>query len=177
MKSLLTCLLTMMAVHVGWAQQSEMEIRRKFPGSKSPARKEMHHLRFAKHILSERCVREARISPEQVKKLRKEFALIDSRMQEFGRKIGENARKQAEIAVNVLTVPGSDPIEMIQLTEEIGRLRTEQAKLSVQVLIVIRDNLEAQQCAKVVEIMREEREKVKRRVEFLRKRRAKGEEE
>ncbi len=161
----------MMVVNMGWAQQNEMGIRGKLPGSKSSARKEMHHLRFAKHILSERCVREARISPEQVKKLRKEFALIDSCMQELGIKIGEKARKQAEIAINVLTVPGSDPMEMIKLTEEIGCLRIEQAKLSVKVLIVIRDNLKAQQCARVVEIMREERDKVQRRVEFIRKRR------
>jgi Spy/CpxP family protein refolding chaperone len=57
---------------------------------------------------------------------------------------------------------------MLNLTEKIGKLRTEQAKLSVKVLILIRDTLQPEQCAKVVELMKEERDKMRRRMEFMR---------
>lgn len=148
-------------------QEKTPERKGGFEG-KNPAGMEMHHLRFAKHILSERCIKEAQINPDQVRRLKHEFEIIDKRMYDLGKEIGETSRQQAEVAVKVLTTPGSDPHEMIHMTEKIGNLRTEQAKLSVKVLLVIRDTLEPHQCAKVVELMKEEREKMRRRMEFMR---------
>lgn len=150
-----------------WSQDENFERKGGF-GNKPPNH-EMHHLRFAKNILSERCIKEAHITPEQGKKLRREFNLLDKKMYEIGKMIGEASKKQAEVAVKVLSTPGSDPVEMMKLTEEIGKMRTEQAKLSVKVLLIIRDTLEPPQCAKVVELMKEEREKMHKRMEFMRK--------
>jgi hypothetical protein len=57
---------------------------------------------------------------------------------------------------------------MMKMTEEIGNLRIEQAKLHVRVLMTIRDNLQPAQCAKVVQLMKEERENMHNRQKMMR---------
>lgn len=137
---------------------------------KGPPDREMHQLRFARHILSERSIEEAKITAEQAEKLRKEFAVIESQMADIGEQIGALSKNQAEISIRILTTPGGNADEMFKMTEKIGHLRTEQAKLSVRVLLIIRDTLRPEQCAKVVEMMREEREKMHKRMDFMRER-------
>lgn len=150
------------------AQEMNRERKGGFGGT--PPNREMQHLRFAKIILSEKCVQEAKITPEQVECLKKEFQLLDQKMFEINKQIEEASKKQAAVSVKVLTTPGDDGREMMKLTEDIGNLRTEQAKLSVKVLMVIRDNLQPAQRASVVAMMCEEREKMHTRQKAMRER-------
>jgi hypothetical protein len=164
------CLFTLMLLTVTiYAQDMSLPRKGGFQG-KGPPDREMHQLRFARHILTEKSIEEAQITPEQVQKLRNEFDMIDRQMTDIGMQIGEASKNQAEIAVRILTTPGGNADEMFKMTERIGRLRTEQAKLSVKVLLVIRDTLRPEQCAKVVDMMREEREKMHKRMDYMRER-------
>ena len=167
MKTIISLLVMLITMSTVWSQEQNFDRKRGF-ARKKPPRREMHHLRFAKHILSDKCIDEANITPNQSEKLKKNFDLLDEQMLNIGKEIGNLSKKQAEVAVKVLTTPGNDPAEMFKITEEIGKMRTEQAKLSVNVLLVIRDTLQPDQCAKVVKMMKEEREKSHRRMEFMR---------
>ncbi len=168
MKTVQLLLFILTVISTLQAQEADHERNRGFGGN--PPHREMQHLRFAKYILSEKCVQEARITPAQVESLKKEFDLLDQKMIEISTQIEEASKRQAQVSIKVLTTPGDDGREMMKMTEDIGRLRTEQAKLSVKVLMVIRDNLQPQQCAKVVQLMNEEREKMKTRQKFMRDR-------
>ena len=176
MKTIILLLFVIITISSVWSQERPFERKGEFRGRKPSGRemREMQHLRFVKHILSEECIKEAEITPEQADKLKMEFNKLDKEMFEINKKIGELSRNQAEIATKVLTVPDSDPSEMFKLTEEIGKLRTEQAKHSVKVLIVVRDTLRPEQCAKVVEMMKKAREKMKKRIEEMKKNRREG---
>jgi len=167
MKTIISLLFMLITISTVYSQERPFERKGDFGGRKGPGR-EMHHLRFVKNILSETCIKEAQITPEQVDILRSKFDLLDKEMFEINKKIGELSKKQVEIATKVLTTPGSDTDEMFKLTEEIGKFRIEQAKQSVKVLIVVRDTLSPDQCAKVVKFMKEERERMERRMEMMR---------
>lgn len=150
------------------AQEMNRERKGGFGGT--PQHREMQCLRFAKIILSERCIQAAKITPEQEQCLKREFEMLDQKMFEINKQVEEASKKQAVVSVKVLTTPGDDGREMMKLTEEIGNLRTEQAKLSVRVLMVIRDNLQPAQRDSVVELMCEEREKMRARQKVMRER-------
>jgi len=169
MKLILKLTVILLSVSTIAAQEKPIYRRGGHPGKKTAGSgHNMFHLRFAKNILSEKSIREANITPQQSQILKKEFDLIDSQMYELDQKIRETSRLQAEIALKVLTTPGGNADEMFELTDQIGKLRIEQAKLSVKVLLVIRDTLQPHQCAKVVEMMRDERENMKKRLEQMR---------
>lgn len=176
MKTIISLLFVLITISAVWSQERPFERKGEFRGRKQPGRKmrEMQHLRFVKYILSEECIKEADISPEQVDRLKMEFNKLDKAMHEISKKIGDLSRKQAEIATRVLTVPDSDPSEMFKLTDEIGKLRTEQAKHAVKVLIVVRDTLRPEQCAKVVKIIKKAREKMKKHIESIKNNRREG---
>jgi len=161
MKTLTLTLFMLTIISVSYAQDKEFEKKGGFRGK--PPFQEMRHLRFAKYILSEKCIKDAEITPEQVERLKKEFAVLDQKMVEISKQIGEVSKRQAEVSVKVLTTPGDDGQEMMKMTDDIGRLRTEQAKLSVNVLMVIRDNLEPSQCALVVKQMKVQRDLMRSR--------------
>jgi len=168
MKTGTLLLFILMVISTVQAQEIEHERNRGFGGN--PPHREMQHLRFAKYILSEKCITEAEITAEQVASLKKEFDLLDKKMFEINTQIEELSKRQAQVSIKVLTTPGDDGREMMKMTEEIGRLRTDQAKLSVKVLMVIRDHLHPQQRARLVLLMNEEREKMKTRQKFMRDR-------
>jgi uncharacterized coiled-coil DUF342 family protein len=161
MKTLTLALFILAVMSVSYAQDKDFDKKAGFRGK--PPYQEMQHLRFAKYILSEKCIKTAEITPEQVERLKKEFAVLDQKMIEISKQIEEVSKKQAEVSVKVLTTPGDDGQEMMNMTDAIGRLRTEQAKLSVNVLMVIRDNLEPAQCASVVKQMKEQRDQMRSR--------------
>lgn len=161
MKKLFLTLFILTIISVANGQEQNYERKAGFRGKQ--ASHEMQHLRFAKFILSQNCIREAEITPEQVELLKKAFEVLDKQMVEISRQIGEAAKKQAEVSIKVLTTPGDDGQEMFKMTEEIGCLRTEQAKLSVKVLMVIRDHLNPAQCAKVVQQMKNQRDQMRSR--------------
>ena len=162
MKTLILTLFMLTIISVSYEQDNEFEKKEGFRGKSS--HQEMQNLRFAKYILSEKCIQAAAITPAQVERLKKEFAVLDQKMAEISNQIGEVSKQQAEVSVKVLTTPGDDGQEMMKMTEDIGKLRTEQAKLSVNVLMVIRDNLEATQCAVVVQQMKAQRDLMRSRI-------------
>jgi Spy/CpxP family protein refolding chaperone len=168
MKTLKTLLIIVTFVSTLHGQEMNRERKGGFGGT--PMHREMHHLRFAKIILSEKCIATAKITPEQVTTLKKEFQQLDQKMVEINKQVIEASKKQAALSVMVLTTPGDDGQAMMKLTEDIGALRTQQAKLSVKVLMVIRDNLQPAQRASVVELMCEERQKMRSRHKTVRER-------
>ena len=161
---ILTLIIVMLTVsNVSHAQQGQSE-KKKFLGESYKHKISMHaknkRPNFYRQILSKKYINAAEITIDQVGKLKQEFAVIDQQMKKISSQIQVSARKQAQISVRVLTTPGDEGKDMIEMTEYIGQLRTNQAKLQVSLLMIIRDNLEPRQCAKVVELMKKERQLV-----------------
>jgi len=169
---ILTLIIVMLTVsNVSHAQQGQSE-RKEFSGESYKHKISKHaktkHPKFYRQILGKKYINEAEITKDQVSKLKQEFAVVEQQMREISSQILESARKQAQISVRVLTTPGDEGKDMIEMTEHIGQLRTNQAKLQVSLLMIIRDNLEPRQCAKVVELMKKERQLVHGRKKFKR---------
>jgi len=85
------------------------------------------------------------ISEEQSKSLRAAWKKITEQSQKLEEAIHLLARQQAELAKKVLSEPGSDTTELLNLVDKIGKLRIEQAKLAMQRVIIIRDHLTPEQ--------------------------------
>ena len=85
------------------------------------------------------------IQGEQAKKLKEALDAIDVQLKTLDETINQTALQQAEVAKKVLSEPGASVDEIMSIIERIGKLRTEQAKLSTQMLVVIRDSLTAEQ--------------------------------
>jgi hemerythrin len=84
-------------ISASYAQESKFE--RKGGFRKNQMHRKMHHLMFTKRILSEKCIKKAEITEEQVVKLKREFEIIDKMMVKISSKIVEASKNQAEIAV------------------------------------------------------------------------------
>ena len=89
-------------------------------------------------------------------KIVKDLTAIDEQMQALTKKIRTASIAQAKIAPTVIENPGTDTKDFFAKIDEIGALRTEQAKLATQVLIVLRDQLSDEQRADVKEMMETE---------------------
>ena len=112
-----------------------------------------------RHITNKEFMEKVGIADEQAKKIKEEMDKIDSRLKELDVTINQAAMQQAEIAKKVLAEPGASVDEIMTIIERIGQLRTEQAKLSTQILVLVRDNLTDEQRKKAQELISAEGQK------------------
>lgn len=89
-------------------------------------------------------------------KIVKDLTDIDEQMQALTKKIRAASIAQAKLVPDVLEKPGTDTKEFFAKIDEIGVMRTAQAKLATQVLIVLRDQLTDEQRDDVREMMETE---------------------
>jgi len=99
------------------------------------------------------------IQGAQAKNLKEPLDAIDLQLKTIDEKINQAALQQAEIAKKVLSEPGANVDEIMSIIEKIGKLRTDQAKLSTQMLVVIRDSLTADQREKATALIAAEGQK------------------
>jgi len=98
------------------------------------------------------------ISQEGVDKLKAALKELDDAAQKINEEIRTLATQQAEMMRKVLTETDANPDDLMTLTEKLGVLRTEQAKLVTKRILVIRDNLTAEQRKKVGDLLQEEQQ-------------------
>lgn len=99
------------------------------------------------------------ISAEQAKKLKEAWKKIEEQSQKLEEQIHQLARQQADLAKKVLSQPGSDTQELMDLVEKIGTLRIGQAKLAMNRVILIRDHLTPEQRTQLNTILEEDQKK------------------
>ncbi len=107
-------------------------------------------------VVSEKFIKEIGISEEQVNKLKAALARFDEEWRKLDEEIRQNARQQAEKCKELLGKPGDDAAEVLAIVEKIGKLRTEQAKISIKTLMTIRDTLNDEQRKKAMTLIRSE---------------------
>ena len=112
-----------------------------------------------KRVLTKEFLQQVGIGGEQAAKLKAELEALDVKALKIEAMIDKAASEQAEIAKKVLSEPGASVDEIMKIIENIGQYRTDQAKLATQRLVVIRDNLTAEQRQKASEILNEEGKK------------------
>ena len=112
-----------------------------------------------KRIMTPEFFEKIGVKGEQAAKLKAKSDEIDKQAQKVEEEITKSAMEQAEIAKKVLAEPGASTDEMMALIEKIGKLRTEQAKLATQRLIIMRDNLTPEQREKASAALSEEQKK------------------
>jgi len=98
-----------------------------------------------KRVMTQEFMEQVGIQGEQAKKLKESLEVLEGKLRTLDETINQAALQQAEIAKKVLSEPGASVDEVMKIIENIGKLRTEQAKLSTQMLVVIRDSLTAEQ--------------------------------
>lgn len=119
----------------------------------------------AKCILRNSFIKEANITSNQVSALQVALNEIAARQQSLETNITAIAKKQGALGKEILNKPGADAAPLLACVDEIAKLRGEQAKLSIQTLIVIRETLDDAQRAKVQEFLRAEgRQRMKERM-------------
>lgn len=106
-----------------------------------------------RRVLSPQIMKQVGLSDEQAQTLREKLDVLEAQSRDLDKTINQAALQQAEIAKRVLIQPGASVDEIMDIIEKIGKLRTEQAKLSTQMLVVIRDNLTDEQRVKMNEVI------------------------
>lgn len=114
---------------------------------------------IANRIASKEFLEKVGIQGEQAAKLKASMEAIDKQSAKLNEQIKIAAGQQAQIAKKVLAEPGANVGEIMAIIEKIGKMRTEQAKLATQRLVVIRDNLTAEQREKASALLSEEQKK------------------
>ena len=109
-----------------------------------------------KRVLTKEFMEKVGIQSEQAEKIKTELAALEAKSQKLEETINQEALKQAELAKKVLDEPGASIDEIMRIIERIGQYRTEQAKLAMQLMLVIRDNLTADQRKKASELLSSE---------------------
>jgi len=113
----------------------------------------------AKRVMSKEFMEKVGIQGEQATKIKAALDSLDKQSSKIDEEIEQAATQQAEIAKKVLSEPGANVDEIMKIIERIGTCRTEQAKLATRRLVVIRDNLTAEQREKASAILNEEQKK------------------
>jgi hypothetical protein len=114
---------------------------------------------IAKRVMSKDFMDKVGIEGEQAKKIKEALDALDKQSTQLDEEIEQAAAQQGEIAKKVLSEPGANVDEIMKIIERIGNKRTEQAKLATQRLVVMRDNLTAQQREKASAILNEDQKK------------------
>lgn len=109
-----------------------------------------------RHLLDKEVIEKVGLSEEQVAKLREEMGKIDVSGKELEEKIRDLSLRQAEIAKKVLAEPEAKLDPVMEIIEQIGQLRIEQAKNSTKALAIMRDTLTEAQRTKANEVIMNE---------------------
>jgi len=111
--------------------------------------------RLIDHLLAnDKLTAEIGLQADIVAKLREESHAIQTQQTELDTQIRKLALDQASRMSKLLLSSDANTNEVMKAVEEIGRLRTEQAKLAVQNLMVVRKYLTPDQIRKARELMR-----------------------
>jgi hypothetical protein len=114
---------------------------------------------MSKRLMSKEFMEKVGIQGEQAEKLKAALEEIDRQSTQLEKEINQSALRQAAIAKEVLSQPNASVDEIMKIIEHIGALRVEQAKLATRRLVVIRDNLTAEQRKKASEFLSDEKKK------------------
>lgn len=95
------------------------------------------------------------VSAENVVKLREESHTIQARRIDLDAEIRKLSLMQTDHMAKLLSAADANTNEVMKTVDQLGQLRTEQAKLAVQNLLVIRKYLTPEQIRKARELMRE----------------------
>lgn len=106
-----------------------------------------------KRVLTKEFMEKVGIQGEQAEKIKTELSALEAKSLKLEESINQEALKQAELAKKVLDEPGASVDEIMRIIERIGQHRTEQAKLAMRLMLVIRDNLTADQRKKASELL------------------------
>lgn len=137
-----------------WAQQNEQD-----GGARHPRLSLGRGNWINKRMMNQEFLDKIGVTGEQAAKLKAKTDELEKESQKVEEEITKAAMEQAELAKKVLAEPGADTTEIMALVEKIGKLRTEQAKLATRRLIVMRDNLTAEQRQKASALLAEEQKK------------------
>lgn len=119
-------------------------------------------------ILTKESIEKIGITPEQEEKLRGKIKELKDQETKSNSAIRELAMKQAGIARDVLNESGASETQLMEIIEQIGALRTEQAKSNTRMLVFIRDTLNEEQRRLTREVIAAEgRERAARRMRNL----------
>jgi len=105
------------------------------------------------------------LTQENVDKLKAALKELDDAMQKINTEIRTLSTQQAELMQKVLVDADAKTDDLMALTEKIGGLRTEQAKLTTKRLLVIRDNLTAEQRKKIGEQLQADQQQRQQRMQ------------
>jgi len=114
-------------------------------------------------IMQPAFLEQAGISQEQVDKLKAALKELDDAAAKINEEITTLSRQQADLMRKVLVETDAKPDELMALTEKIGGLRTEQAKLVNKRILVIRDNLTAEQRKKIGDALQDQQQRMQQR--------------
>lgn len=156
MSKRITCaaVLAVLAACAVWGQQNEQE-----GGARHPRLALGRGNWVNKRLMNQEFLNKIGVTGEQAAKLKAKTDELEKESQKVEEEITQTAMEQAELAKKVLAEPGADTDEIMALVEKIGKLRTEQAKLATRRLIVMRDNLTAEQRQKAAALLAEEQKK------------------
>jgi hypothetical protein len=116
-------------------------------------------------LANPKVLEEAGISTAQADKLKAALKEVEEKMIDLDASIKKASLTQAELMSKLLADAQSSPKELMATVEKIGDLRTEQAKLQIQRLVAIRENLTPDQIAKVRAASRANMEKMRGEME------------
>ena len=106
-------------------------------------------------LASAKLTTEIGLTNDTVAKLREESHALQIRQIDLDAQIRKLSLTQADRSSKLLQASDANTNEVMKSVEEIGRLRTEQAKLAVQNLMVVRKYLTPEQIRKARDLMRE----------------------
>lgn len=156
MKTLRVAVILMIVATAGFGQRPDNNVNRERP----MVNRSLNYGNWVgRHITNKEFMEKVGIAGDQAEKIKAEMEKIDTRLKELDMTINRAAMQQAEIAKKVLAEPGASIDEIMKIIEHIGQLRTEQAKLSTQILVVVRDNLTEEQRKKAQELIAVEGQK------------------
>lgn len=114
---------------------------------------------IGRRVMTPEFMEKVGIKGEQAAKLKAELDVLDRQTAKLDAEITQAALEQAELAKKVLSEPGANTDGLMKMVERIGNCRTEQAKLATRRLVVMRDNLTAEQREKASAMLNEEQKK------------------
>ncbi len=95
------------------------------------------------------------LTPESAARMRDELQALQAQHGELESQINKLSLEQEGRVKRLLHQPNVDTGEIMKTIDEIGRLRAEQAKLTIQNLLVIRKHLSPEQIRKAHELLRD----------------------
>lgn len=138
---------------IAFGQQPDNNARRERP-PRPPRTMNMNHGNWVgKYVMEKAFLNKVGVEEERAKKLQDELGKVDAQLTALDETINKTALQQAEVAKKVLSEPGASVDEMMQIIERLGQARTDQAKLSTQILVIIRDNLTDEQRKKAQDLI------------------------